>query len=632
MALFDRNFVDDLIQRADIADIIGERVPLKKQGKTLKCCCPFHDEKTPSFNVDPTKGFYHCFGCGVGGDVIRFIMEYDRMDFADAVTYLANRFGIEIPAKTTAYIPKQNPDVLSVMDMATHYFQQLLPLKKEARSYVEQRQLSDKIIQQFAIGYAPKGWDNIIKHIQQTDNTNNAIEWLEKGGLIVSKDDNRGYYDRFRNRLIFPIRNVKGKVIGFGGRVIDESDKPKYLNSPETELFHKNRELYGLYEAIIQRQSLDTIIVVEGYMDVVALAQYGINNVVATLGTAIGKSHLQKLFKYCNQVVFCFDGDEAGRKAADKAMEVCLPEMIDGREACFLLLEDGEDPDSVVRSKGVEFFHKQVTDAKVLSNYLIDYAKQNSNLETIEGKATFARAAMALINQLPKALIQTLLLNQVASITGLSENKVKTLIQKTPQARKIPNAGTKPVKTSHQTHFNELEPPPLEDEFLFNDLDEPDSHFEQPVNYNLLITTNQLLRYLLINPQLTQNPKIDWDIIDSQENGHLLICVKEAIEESYQAETDITSIIAYLAGKYPHLLNDFMSIYQNLEKQFGLEITAKQAEEMFIALYQNDIIKRQQRNRIIWEIEGLKDIPISELTAEQKQTQITLIRQLAELT
>ena len=627
MASFDRSFVDDLIQRTDVADIIGERVPLKKKGKTLSACCPFHDEKTPSFNVDPIKQFYHCFGCGVGGDCIRFLMEFDRMSFAEAIEYLAKRIGVEIPKNQVAYQPKQNPDVLSVMDMATNYYQQLLAITPEAQEYIKQREINAKIIEQFAIGFAPKGWDNIIKHILQSNNQNNGLEWLEKGGLIIRKDNNTGFYDRFRNRLMFPIRNIKGKVIGFGGRVIDKNDNPKYLNSPETDLFHKSHELYGLYEAASQRQSLDTIVVVEGYMDVVALAQYGIHNAVATLGTAIGKSHLQKLFKYCSKVVFCFDGDEAGHRAANKAMEISLPEMIDGREVSFLLLQDGEDPDSIVRSKGTEFFHDKIANAKVLSNYLIDTAKQGLNLDTAEGKASFVRSAMAFIQQLPKALIQKLLIQKVAEITGLADHEIKSLLQITPK-RKLNQPQTRAPASNH---FDELQPPPIDDEFAFDEIDEPVNDTEQPINHSLLIVSNQLLRYLLINPQLAQSREVDWSILLTQENGQLLKYVKEAIESSYQADADISSIIAYLSGKYQHIVNDFMTIYQNLEKQFGLKIEKDQAEQEFIALYNNDIIKKQHRNRIIWEIEGLKEIPISEMTLEQKQTQIALYRQLAEL-
>ncbi|MEJ6773486.1 MAG: DNA primase, partial [Porticoccaceae bacterium] len=371
--LIPQTFIDDLLDRVDIVDVVNTRVQLKKAGKNYKACCPFHEEKSPSFTVAQDKQFYYCFGCGVGGNALGFVMEFDRLDFLPAVEMLAKNAGLEIPreAAPDRAVSKQKDSLYSMLTEADRFFRQQLRANKAAGSavdYLKGRGLSGKIAAQFGVGYAPQGWDNLLK-ASGTDPQ--KIKLLDESGMIIVKPEEKKQYDRFRHRIMFPIRDQRGRTIGFGGRVLDDST-PKYLNSPETPVFHKGRELYGLYEARQALKEIPHLIMVEGYMDVIALAQYGIHNAVATLGTALTESHLQKLFRYTSELVFCFDGDKAGRRAAARSLDIALPEMKDGVSAKFLFLPDGEDPDSMVRKLGTEDFQKQVEAAQPLSEFLFE--------------------------------------------------------------------------------------------------------------------------------------------------------------------------------------------------------------------------------------------------------------------
>lgn len=338
-----QHFIDDLLDRIDIVEIIDKRVKLKKSGRNYMACCPFHDEKTPSFSVNGEKQFYHCFGCGAGGNAIGFLIDYERLEFPQAIEALAGHAGLEVPREElTPQQQQQQQQRTSLYDLmlqATKYFQYQLrnhPDAKKAVKYLKDRGVTGEIARDYGIGYAPLGWDNLVKHFGK-----DKLEMLEEAGLVIHNERKDSYYDRFRHRIMYPIRDVRGRVVAFGGRIIDPDDNPKYLNSPETPIFHKNRELYGLYEARKAYKTLERVIIVEGYMDVVALAQYGICFATATLGTATSQTHLEKIFRQCPEVIFCFDGDKAGKAAALKALEICLGMINDERQAKFLFLPEG---------------------------------------------------------------------------------------------------------------------------------------------------------------------------------------------------------------------------------------------------------------------------------------------------
>ncbi len=352
--LIPQSFIDDLLNRSDIVEVVGSRIQLKKAGKNYTARCPFHNEKTPSFSVSPDKQFYYCFGCGAGGNALGFIMDHDHLDFPQAVEELARRAGLEVPREDSGrgHKPRQPVDspLYPLLAAAADFYRQALkshPARKAAVDYLKGRGLSGVIARDFGLGFAPPGWDNLLKHLGGDALQQKA---LIDAGLLIENAESGKRYDRFRDRVMFPIRDSRGRVIAFGGRVLGD-DKPKYLNSPETPVFHKGQELYGLYEARQANRDLDEIIVVEGYMDVIALAQQGLRNAVATLGTATSEEHLKRLFRLVPSVLFCFDGDSAGRKAAWRALEATLPNLQDGRRARFLFLPEGEDPDSLVRAE-----------------------------------------------------------------------------------------------------------------------------------------------------------------------------------------------------------------------------------------------------------------------------------------
>ena len=364
-------FIDDLISRVDIVEVIDQYVPLKKGGRDFKACCPFHNEKTPSFTVSQAKQFYHCFGCQAHGTAIGFLIDYAHMDFVEAVEALAQRVGVEIPREASA---EHSRDRLApqyeLMEAANRHFRGALrrhPQAQPAVDYLKGRGLSGEIAAEFQLGFAPPGWENIIDALGRGAE---AKQQLVEVGLAIERPDG-SLYDRFRNRIIFPIIDRRGRTVGYGGRVLGD-DTPKYLNSPETALFHKGRELYGLYHARAAGRAPVQILVVEGYMDVVALAQHGVRNAVATLGTAVTTEHLELLFRVCPDIVYCFDGDEAGRRAAWRGLETTLPLMREGRQALFMFLPDGEDPDSLVRSEGKETFLARAASATSLGTYLFE--------------------------------------------------------------------------------------------------------------------------------------------------------------------------------------------------------------------------------------------------------------------
>ncbi|GAA5003116.1 DNA primase [Pseudoluteimonas lycopersici] len=416
MARIPDAFIDELLARSDIVEIVGARVPLKKQGREYSARCPFHDERSPSFTVSPTKQFYHCFGCGAHGTAISFLMNYDRLEFLDAVDELAKRAGLEVPRDTRQRNEDGDTrDVYSALDAASTFFRRQLAQNDKARAYVDKRGIDAGIVERFGIGYAPDGF-SALRDALGTDPR--RMQLLERAGLF-SKNDRGNIYDKFRDRLMFPIHDRRGRVIAFGGRVIDPEDTPKYLNSPETALFHKGRELYGLWQAKQANTRLERLVVVEGYMDVVALAQYGVSQAVATLGTATTPEHAELLFRNAPDVYFCFDGDRAGRSAAWKALESVLPRMKDGRQALFLFLPEGEDPDTLVRKEGIAGFDAHLHAATPLSEFFFAHMSADVNLSSLDGKARLAERCKPLLAQIPDGAFGDLMQQRLVELTGV---------------------------------------------------------------------------------------------------------------------------------------------------------------------------------------------------------------------
>ena len=431
--LIPQDFIDELLSRADLSEVVGNRVALKKAGREYKGCCPFHNEKTPSFTVSPDKGFYHCFGCGAHGSAIRFLMDHDKMEFVEAIEELAQMVGVDVPRDTSSNEQpvQSNAPLYDLLGEVAKFYQQQLKQSPVAVDYLKARGLDGETAQRFLIGFAPPGWDSLLKHLGEKS-TNR--EYLLTTGMLIRKDDR--VYDRFRERVQFPIRDSRGRVIGFGGRTLDGSE-PKYLNSPETPVFHKGRELYGLYEARQMLRNIDQLLVVEGYMDVISLSQHGVHNAVATLGTATTPDHLKRLFRITQEVVFCFDGDAAGLKAADRAMHTCLPYMQDGRQARFLLLPDGEDPDSLVRQEGNDKLTARIVDATPLSDFLFQRLGQDLDPHNLEHRAKLATDASPLIAIIPKGIMRSMMHARLSKITGLDKDTLAEL-----SALKVPTPAT----------------------------------------------------------------------------------------------------------------------------------------------------------------------------------------------
>jgi DNA primase len=425
-----QSFIDELIARADIVEIVGLRVPLKKAGREYKACCPFHDEKTPSFWVSPDKQFYHCFGCSAHGTALGFLMAYDRLTFPEAIEELAERLGLEVPHEVApSGTPRRaDDDLYKLMGSVVGFYQEGLARDARARAYLTQRGLESATINQFAIGFARDSWNDVLRRFGASDG---ARQQLLDLGLIIERDggqirEGERHYDRFRERIMFPIRDARGRAIAFGGRIIDQGE-PKYLNSPETTLFHKGRELYGLYEARQSRIALKRLLVVEGYMDVVRLHQAGIPYAVATLGTATTPEHLKRIFRLVNEVVFAFDGDRAGRAAAWRALQNTLPEAREGREIRFLFLPEGEDPDTLVGAEGRESFERRIAAALPLSEYLVREVSADIDLSHADGRARFAEAARPLVAKLAHGLYRELVLERIAATIKLSSARLQEL-------------------------------------------------------------------------------------------------------------------------------------------------------------------------------------------------------------
>ena len=464
-------FIYDLLNRVAIVDAIDRHVPLKKAGANFIACCPFHSEKTPSFTISQTKQFYHCFGCGVHGNAISFLMEYSGLSFVEAVHDLAAYVGMQVPEQQTDTFFKQtvpddlsqypvnglgsnNPeispqDLLSVLQAATRFYREQLKISEKAIAYLKKRGLSGKIAARFAIGYAPAGWQN-LEAVFTDYKSDRTRKILLQAGLIIISDEAK-QYDRFRDRIVFPILNQKGQIIGFGGRVL-EQEEPKYLNSPETILFEKGRELYNFFSARRAIREANRVIVVEGYMDVIALSQHGIDYVVAALGTATTSFHIQKLLRQTENIIFCFDGDKAGRKAAWRALENSLALLSDGKYLSFLFLPEGADPDSYVNQYGKESFEQQLKQAIPLSEFLFKELCAGTNLQASEGRAKLVSDAKPLLQQVVAPALSVMLVRRLGELSGISQGELEELLQikRVPRVHKIKNAARKQPITPYR--------------------------------------------------------------------------------------------------------------------------------------------------------------------------------------
>ncbi len=422
-----QTFIDDLIERSDISEIIGKRIEIKKAGKEYKACCPFHNEKTPSFTISPEKGFYHCFGCGAHGTSLGFLMEYEKLSFVEAIEELAKILGMEVPkSNEDIKLTKKQTSLKSLLNEVSDYFQSNLKFSKKAIGYLKNRGIDGKTAKSFGIGYSKDSWDDLTKKFGSREK---YIDQLVEAGLIIKKDKG-GYYDRFRNRVMFPIKDNRGDVVGFGGRIIDEEDDPKYLNSPETTLFKKGYLLYGLYEGKQEISATKKVILVEGYTDVIGLAQYEIRNALATLGTATTENHIKLIFQKADEITFCFDADNAGRKAAIRALEICLSLIKQNKSVKFLMLDKGRDPDTAVREHGADAFKALLKKSISLDNMIIEICNSSFEIDSLTGKANAAEKAIHLVRQIREGIYKDLVVEKIANHYGVPTKKFLTGVLK----------------------------------------------------------------------------------------------------------------------------------------------------------------------------------------------------------
>ena len=510
-----REFIDELLVRADIVDVINARVPLKKKGREYTACCPFHNEKTPSFTVSPNKQFYHCFGCGVHGSAISFLMEYEHLDFVEAIESLAESMGITVPREAGGKAPsdeqrQRSKDLFTLLQDASEFYQLQLKGSDKAVNYLKGRDLSGEISKRFGLGYSPAGWDNLYKPFLK----NYPEQQLVDSGLVIKNEDdpnNIKTYDRYRDRIMFPIRNRKGQTIGFGGRVLGD-DLPKYINSPETSVFHKGSELYGFYEARMHTKKLERIVVVEGYMDVIALAQFGVSYAVATLGTATTQDHIKQLFRAVPEVIFCFDGDRAGREAAWRALENALPVMQDGKEIRFLFLPDGEDPDTQIRKIGQKAFEALFAEASSLTGYFVESLHDRFNISSDEGRSRFVEEARNLLQKMPDTLIKDQLISRLAKQTNIEERTLR---------KRLSN----PISNNIKNHDNNYESEhPFEPSQPVSRLSNREVR-QTPIRYAISL--------LLSSPELVQFVEnIEQIVLSELPGSDLLTTLIETIQES----------------------------------------------------------------------------------------------------
>ncbi|WP_373188243.1 DNA primase [Halopseudomonas sp.] len=618
--LIPQGFIDDLLGRTDILEVVGSRLKLKKTGKNFSALCPFHDEKSPSFSVSPDKQFYYCFGCGAGGNALSFVMDFERLDFPQAVEELARQAGVDVPREEVrpgsrqASQPRKDSPLYALLEQAAAFYRQQLrhhPKRERAVTYLKQRGLTGQIAKRYDIGFAPPGWDNLMGHLT-TDST--EVKALIEAGLVVENPDSGKRYDRFRDRIIFPIRDSRGRTLGFGGRVLGD-DKPKYLNSPETPVYHKGQELYGLYEARQANRQLDDVLVVEGYMDVIALAQHGVTNAVATLGTATSEDHLKRLFRIVNAVVFCFDGDRAGIQAAWRALNACLPVMEDGRHVRFLFLPEGQDPDSLIRSEGQDAFRARMAQqAQPLTDYLFRHLAEEASPDSLEGKAHLATLALPLIEQVPGSMLRRLLRQQLEKLTGMDLDSVP----KQAVATADPSIG-------HYANIpDEMMGERDEDEYYIPESVSsaasqrpprqraPEARFQRKRGTERSGVESPLLtaaRTLLHHPQLAGLVKEANQFANEEsEQAQLLVALIDALQK-----TPTLSTVQLLARWHGTEMGNQLSALA--EKEWLLNIPSANLEQQFFDTI-NNLVSQQTDRRIQKLLDQSAQMP---LTTEEKQ-------------
>ena len=595
--LIPQTFIDDLLSRADIIEVVDKRVTLKKSGKNYSACCPFHKEKTPSFSVQPERQFYYCFGCGAGGNAIGFIMNFDQTDFPQAVESLARDNGMEVPREENAAATRrqsENSKLFEVLEEASKFYCQQLrrhSQRKSAVDYLKARGLSGEVARDFCIGYAPPGWDNLLKSIAADANKQKS---LLKAGMVIEKearkDESREssntvairYYDRFRDRIIFPIRDSRGRTIAFGGRVLGD-DKPKYLNSPETPVFHKGAELYGLFEAKKANNKLKRILIVEGYMDVIALAQMGIRNSVATLGTATSDRHLIRLFRLVPEVVFCFDGDNAGRTAAWRALEASLSELQDGRQVKFLFLPEGEDPDTLVRKIGETEFNLLIQKATPLEQFFFDKLSEGLDIRTIEGRARLSNVAKPLIAKFPRGIYGQLMLDKLSETLGVASESLDKLIDsqsKQTRGSSAPPPSASPSASPSSNHSSDHSSPLSEAASYEPGFDQPSNSWSpspKRTSSNLNVYRKpaavKAIELLMQNPEVVLSITKDLSPLHSagDEGRQLLLSLIEMVKRD--PDTDTPTLLGYCSGspfgnQITRLKSENITPIEGLEQEF----------------------------------------------------------------
>ena len=593
--LIPQTFIDDLLHRVDIVEVVDKRVGLKRAGKNYQACCPFHNEKTPSFSVQPERQFYYCFGCGAGGNAIGFVMNFDHVDFPQAVETLARDAGVEVPreeSRADARRQSENTRLLEILETASKYYQQQLrshPRKQVAVDYLKSRGLSGEIARDFALGFAPPGWDNLLATAGTDDEKTRS---LLKAGMIIERNrekpqdspqrsekrdekrTQRPYYDRFRDRIMFPIRDSRGRTVAFGGRVLGD-DKPKYLNSPETPVFHKSAELYGLYEARRSGEKFSRLLLVEGYMDVIALAQMGIRNAVATLGTATSARHLQRLFRSVSEVVFCFDGDEAGRTAAWRALETTLPLMEDGRQVRFLFLPEGADPDTFVREHGKEGFEKALNEAAPLEDFFFDKLSADLDARSIEGRARLSNLAKPLIRKLPRGIYAQLMLNRLSDTLGVTSESLDDLLATEPDPPPPPAMEAPPFmdESVPPDYYPQAGPTPGQDRA--GRFGYPPRAPESAISRYRKPAALKAIELLLRNPEIALEIQRDLELLRTAEDANRQVLL--ALIEKVKGNPDIDSaeLIGYAFGRIRGQLTELLKD-EKITPQEGIEEEFKQ--------------------------------------------------------
>jgi len=596
--LIPQTFIDTLLEQIDIVDVIDGRVKLKKSGRNYTARCPFHDEKTPSFSVNQEKQFYYCFGCGASGNAIGFIMNYENTDFPKAIESLANTLGLEIPQETKSLrnakhfeSEKSYKPLYECLSQVSKFYQSQLrehPAADRAIAYLKGRGLTGKIAKDFQIGFAPPGWNNLINNLGSSESDQQKL--LDTGMIV--KNEAGKTYDRFRDRIIFPIRDRQGRVVAFGGRVLG-NDKPKYLNSPETSIFHKSSELYGLYEAKLSNRSLTRLLVTEGYLDVIALAQFGIDYSVATLGTSTNQKHLERIFRLCPEVIFCFDGDQAGRNAALKALEATLPTMLDGRQARFLFLPEGEDPDTLIRAKGKDYLESLISSAKPLEEFLFDTLNKDINMETMEGRARFSKIALPYLNRLPAGVFRELMLQELANKTGISKSSLsyddENAIKPPQEFKEKSNPST--AITSDKSNNQSYESNP--------------SYF-----------INAAIKLLLHRPNLAH--QVDQSILNKLENKAAITLRDSIIILKKNSSPTSALLLGHWHGTTNEELMRKLVNEEQLVPEKGIEVQFHDA----IA----KILQISDQSTISLEIAALKSKSYSSITEEEKKRLVKLLQ------